>query len=206
MSQKLKETIDRMVEESIRRILPAVMNEVLLKTIAGAGVIQESRAPMQRSVAKPAAQPRPARRPSSLNHLLDPEAGADFYQDPRAAAIESLREEVPPAPRGQAIAQRIQSLPAELQHLAEGMELDEDSGEMWDSDVGDSAVATSADRGPPLEKAAQIAGLDFSRMKRAIQVTEKKIAPKMSATDKAAQAQFEELRIKRMREQLDGKK
>lgn len=43
MSQKLKETIDRMVEDAIRRILPGVMNEVLLKTIANSGVIHEAR-------------------------------------------------------------------------------------------------------------------------------------------------------------------
>jgi hypothetical protein len=203
VSDKLKKTIDRMVEDSIRRILPAVMNEVLLQTIANSNVIRESAA--ARQAQRPAPQPTSkGRKPTSLNQLLDPEAGADFYQDPRAAVAESLREEAPPVPRGQVLAQRIQSLPPELQHLAEGVDLDDDGGEMWDSDVGDSVP--TAGMGPPLERAAQVAGLDFSRMRQAIQVTEKKAAPRVSAADKAANAQFEENRLKRLREQLNGGK
>lgn len=202
MSQKLKETIDRMVEDSIRRILPSVMNEVLLKTIANADVIREQ-APRQPQ--QPAAKrPKAGQRPASLSHLLDPEAGADFYQDPRAAMAESLREE--PVPRGQLIAQRIQSLPPALQGLAEGMELDDDGGEMWEGPMGDSSVTPgAADMGPPLDRAAKAAGLDFSRMKQAINLTEKK-APRVSAEDKMANAHFEQQRLKRMREQLNGGK
>lgn len=201
MSQKLKETIDRMVEDAIRRVLPQVMNEVLLKTISNANVIQE-RAPAPRQA--PVQKAKPAgKRPTSLSHLLDESAGSDFYQDPRAAMAESIQEEI--QPRGQVIAQRIQNLPQALQGLAEGMDLEDDGGEMWESDIGDSVVVPTAGMGPPLEKAAQAAGLDFSRMKAAINLTEKK-APKTSAADKAANAQFEEQRLKMMRERLNGGK
>lgn len=203
MNDKLKKTIDRMVEDSIRRILPAVMNEVLLKTIANANVIQETRR------AEPFQQKRQElnqkivqRKPASLSHLLDPEAGADFYQDPRAAMAEATREEPAPAPRGQVIAERIQNLPPDLRSLAEDVDLD-DAGEMWDSDVGDSFVP-SAGMGPPLERAAQAAGLDFSRMRKAINLTEKK-GPKGDVADRMANAQFEAQRIKMMRDRLDAK-
>lgn len=198
MSQKLKETIDRMVEDSIRRILPAVMNEVLLKTIANANVIRE--APVQRAPAKAAPK---AKRPTSLSHLLDESAGADFYQDPRAAMVEATREEAPPMPRGQVIAERIQNLPPDLRSLAEGMDLDDDGGEMWDSDIGDSVP--TAGPGPALDRAAAAVGLDFSRMAKAINITERK-APRPSAADKAANAQFEQQRLKMMRERLNGGK
>lgn len=205
-----------MVEDSIRRILPTVMTEVLLKTIANANVIQEQgeRTPRQiaqtvekyerlrdeQSPAYRSARNVPEmKRPGSLRHLLDPEAGADFYQDPRAAMAEATREE--PQPRGQVVAERIQNLPAELQSLAEGMDLNDDGGEMWDD--GDSIVPSSG-MGPPLEHAAQQAGLDFSRMRQAINLTERK-SPKVSAGDKAAQAQFEHQRLKMMRDRLDAK-
>lgn len=216
MSQKLRETIDRMVEDAIRRILPEVMNEVLVKMVANANIIQE-RTP--RSIAQTvekyerirdeqppayrnAKNVKMPRKPTSLSQLLDPEAGADFYRDPREAMAESVREE--PAPSNQPIAQRIQSLPPALQGLAEGMDLDDDGGEMWESDIGDSAIPT-AGMGPPLERAAQVAGLDFSRMQRAIQMTEKKV-PKVDRSDARAKAQFEEQRIKMMRERLNGGK
>lgn len=207
MSDKLKKTIDRMVEDSIRRILPAVMNEVLLKTIANANVIrEETTKPIQvtRSGRPAALTPSGAmKRPSSLSQLLDESAGADFYQDPRAAMVQAVQEEV--IPRGEVIAQRIQSLPPALQGLAEGVDLDDDGGEMWESDMGDSVSIPSAGMGPPLEKAAQVAGLDFSRMKQAINLTEKKSA-KATAADKAANAQFEQQRLKMMRERLNGGK
>ncbi len=196
MSDKLKKTIDRMVEDSIRRILPQVMNEVLLKTIANANVIQEDRRRTNEQVRAPVQPPaRAPRRPSSLNQLLDESAGADFYSDPRG-----VQEE--PQPRAQVIAQRIQNLPPQFQALAEGMELDDDGGEMWESDVGDSTVP-SAGPGPSIAAGARAIGLDFSKMKQAIGIVEKK---KPTSSDAAAKAQFEEARIKRMREQLNGGK
>lgn len=205
MNQKLKSAIDRMVEDSIRRILPQVMNEVLIKTIASSGVVQESRGHLTKEQAAAPIRPpvRAKHLPSSLSQLLDPEAGSDFYQDPRAAMAESIREEEP-APRGQVIAQRIQNLPPGLQHLAEDVNMDDDGGEMWESDVGDSVV-TSGGMGPPLDRAAAAVGLDFSRMKQSIQLTERKSSKqRVSAAEQAANAQFEENRLKRMREKLDA--
>lgn len=185
-----------MVEDAIRRVLPQVMNEVLIKVVAGSNVIQERAASPQRPA--PRAQPR---RPSSLSHLLDETAGADFYEDPRAAMAQSIQEETPP--RGQDIAQRIQSLPPALQQLAEGT-MEDDGGEMWESDMGDSVVVPSAGNGPPLDRAAKAVGLDFSRMKQVANVTESK--KRVDADDRRANAQFEAMRLKRMREQLNGGK
>lgn len=189
-----------MVEDSIRRILPQVMNEVLLKTLANSNVIRET-IPDRRTkeVMTDAAQSRQAqrtsRRPSSLDHILDPEAGSDFYNDPRQAMRESLQvDEVPQEVQSPIIAQRIQSLPPELRAMAEGV-----------SPIDQNENVSVAHEGPDLVRAAQLAGLDFSRMKKAITVTEKKV-PKADAADRAAKAQFEEMRIKRMRESLNGGK
>lgn len=203
MSQKLKETIDKMVEDSIRRILPQVMNEVLLKTIANSQVIQEARGGVASKPA-PTQQPRKVQkqRPSSLSQLLDESAGADFYQDPREAMRQATYEEPPPAQK--AITQRIQTLPPALQGLAEGIELDDDGGEMWESELGDAAVVPTAGMGPPVDKAAKALGLDFSRMANAIKITEKKT--KVDGADTAAKAQFEQQRLKMMRERLNGGK
>lgn len=201
MSQKLKEQIDRMVEESIRKILPQVMNEILVKTIANAGVIKEQRAPVPVTARPQPKRTAPVRtsRPSSLDQILDPEVGADFYQDPRAAMTEAMRIEDSPPPSNQVIAQRIQNLPPELQHLAEGMDIDDDGGEMWEDEMGDSAVPVATNEAS-FER-AQSAGINFARMKQAIGITEKKKVA--DSSDRAAEAQFEALRIKRMREQLD---
>lgn len=193
MSQKLKETIDKMVEDSIRKILPQVMNEVLLKTIASAGVMTERR------VEKPAypyvpdyggKKVKATNRPRSLDQILDPGAGSDFYQT----------EAESPAPGRQVIAQRIQSLPPQLRGLAEGMDMDDDGGEMWEDD----SIVPSAGSGPPLAAAAARAGLDFSKMKQAIRVGEAK--KRIDGADMAAKAQFEEARLKRLRENLNGGK
>jgi hypothetical protein len=200
-----------MVEDAIRRILPEVMNEVLLRTIANADVLQErsrrQSVPMpekhrvnRSSVQHVVKNVQASRRPASLSQLLDPEAGADFYRDPRMVVAGDVHEEEAPQP----LAQRIQSLPPALQSLAEGVDLDDDGGEMWEGEIGDSAI-TVTEMGPPLERAAQVVGLDFSRMQRAIQLTEKKAA-KVDQSDARARAQFEEQRIKMMRERLnDGK-
>lgn len=205
MNKNLRDTIDRMVEDAIRKVLPGIMNEVLLQTIANSGVIQE-RAPIQqqqRQTSKPQ-QPQvrqPSRRPSSLNQLLDPEAGADFYADPRAAMNDAQRVEERPAPRQSGMAQMIQSLPPELRDLAEDVNLDDDGGEMWDDSSHDSGILSES--GPSLERAAQVAGLDFSVMKRLSNIKETK---NVKSNDASAKHQFEEMRIKRMREQLNGGK
>ena len=203
MSKNLKETIDKMVAESIRRILPEVMNEVLLKTIANSGVVSESRSrPQQPARVSAPAQPRKkAPRHSSLEDLLDESAGSDFYSDPRAAMEEATREEAPPTPSHNSMAQRIQSLPPEFQSLAEGISLDDDGGEMWGDDDHDAAPPAE---GPPLDRVAKAVGLDFSRMKKVANVTETK--KRLDSNDRAANAQFEQQRIKRMREQLNGGK
>jgi hypothetical protein len=188
VSQKLKNTIDRMVEESIRKILPQVMNEVLLKTIAGANVIQERVDKPAYPYLPPAGTPQKkikvVNRPKSLNSLLDPGVGADFYEREEATT--------PKAP-----VQRIQNLPPQFQKLAEGMEVDDD-GEMWDSELGDSGIP-SAGQGPSINEGVRAIGLDFSKMKQAINITEKK----NPGPDAAAKAQFEETRIKAMRDRLD---
>lgn len=203
MSKNLKDTIDRMVEDSIRRVLPSIMNEVLLKTIAGAGVIQE-RGPVN----KPAYPYIPEnagkqvkvknRRPSSLGDILDETAGSEFYSNPGAAMAEATREE---APSQRQMAQRVQALPPHLQQLAEDVNLDDDGGEMWGEDDHDSA--SPSDMGPPLDRAAKAVGLDFSRMKQVAKVTESK---KPAADDRAARVQFEQMRLKRDRERLNGGK
>ncbi len=204
MSKNLKDTIDRMVEDSIRRVLPGIMNEVLLKTIANSGVIREQAPARRAEPAQVAAPKRQApRRPSSLEDILDDSAGSEFYTDPRVAMAEATRDEEPQAPRAQGMAQRIQALPPALQHLAEGVNLDDDGGEMW-GDEQDSVP--SGGSGPPLDQAARAVGLDFSRMMQVAKVTESKKAPKMDAQDRAANAQFDQMRLKRMREQLNGGK
>jgi hypothetical protein len=195
-----------MVEDAIRRVLPEVMNEVLMRTIANSGVIQEARTGVAARPTQPAQpQRKGSLKPSSLSQLLDESVGADFYRGPEDGPYRA-----PPAPPEEsdppqrAIAQRIQTLPPALQGLAEGIELDDDGGEMWDGQYGDSAVVPTAGMGPPVEKAAAALGLDFSRMAKAINVTEKKT--RLDAEDKAAKAQFEQARLKRMRENLNGGK
>lgn len=190
---KLRAVIDRMVEDSIRRILPQVMNEVLLKTLTNSNVIREA-PPVRKTVEGPTRRPA-GKRPSSLDQILDPEAGTDFYNDPREAMRESLRvDEVPQEVPSPAIAQRIQALPPELRAMAEGVSL-----------IGSEDSVPMVPEGPSLERAAQVAGLDFTRMRKAVAITEKKV-PKAESSDRAAREQFEEMRIKRMRERLNGGK
>lgn len=202
MNKNLRDTIDRMVEDAIRRVLPGIMNEVLLKTIANSGVISERPTQQQQRqtpLKKQPTQQQSSRRPTSLNQLLDPEAGADFYADPRAAMNESAQVEERPAPRRSGMAQMIQGLPPELRSLAEDVNLDDDGGEMWDDGEHDSGVLPA---GPPLERAAAAAGLDFSLMKKLSNITE----TKKTKTADVSNQQFEERRIKLMRERLNGGK
>lgn len=219
MSQnaKLRETIDRMVEDAIRRILPSVMNEVLLKVVAGAGVVQEARRPQapaptrtRAPAPKPQARPQPRRRKPDLSHILDESAGADFYDmyAPRQPEPEPVYEDEPdeqaPVPVREMLDRRIASLPPGLQEMAEGIDLDDDGGEMWGDDDVPTLVPRGDDAGP-LDLSARRAGLDFSRMQQVLGVTERK-ASRENPEDARARAQFEERRLKLMREQLNGGK
>lgn len=234
-SSALKETIDRMVEDAIRRILPNVMNEVLVRTLAGAGVVTEDRPrrkPMKRKPVrearqqkspppKKAAPPQKRRGPAKLREMLDglrdETAGADFFHDPRAE-----RERFEPEPQDddfeieaeepqtrRQIDSRISSLPPELQGLAEGMSLDDDDGEMWGDDESDSAPVSAADPRPigDVQRAAKAVGVDFSRMKGVIAATTpQKVDRREAAEDARNRAQFEASRIARLRESLGGVK
>lgn len=220
--EALKRAIDRMVEDAIRRILPNVMNEVLLRTIASSGVVTE-RAPAPVRPAQGRKSTRPPQRPVGkrkveLSELLDPTAGADFYEDPRDAYRQSVveesfeqeedAEEAPPP-----VAKRLSNLPPALQGLVEGMDLDDDGeGEMWGDESDSNPLVESRDPGivgdpTPIRdvgRAAKAVGIDFNRMKGVIAQTSAK--PKVDREDARAQAQFEQLRLKRMREQLNGGK
>lgn len=219
MSQqnKLRETIDRMVEDAIRRILPGVMNEVLLRTIASANIVQEDRrpTPTPQRVKAQSQRPAPARKPQrrgkiDLSELLDESAGSEYYQ--QAVSFEQEPEEYdepeqqgPPASLQERVARNIQNLPPGLREMAEGMELDED--EMVSEEH--TSIAPRGDDAGDLGVASRRVGVDFGRMAQLAKMTEQKAAskkPKMSAADAAAQQQFEEARLKRMRERLNGGK
>lgn len=221
-SKALREMIDRMVEESIRRILPSVLNEVLVRTIANSGVIREERSPQQlarrlqpqRPQARPPARkaPRAGRRPD-LSELLDESAGADFYRDPRALMTETPApdsyepEEEEAEERRPALESRIASLPPELRGLAEDIDLD-DGGEMWGDDEH-APMLESSDPMPirDVSRAANAVGVDFSRMKNVIAATSPKRTDRSEAAEDAkARAEFERNRIARMREMLGATK
>ncbi len=210
----LRKTIDRMVEDAIRRILPGVMNEVLVATIARgtASMVAEGRSkparrpPKRRKAIKEQRKTRQAtaspRRPRvDLGDLLDESVGAEFYEDPRATYQERPEQDSSSA----AVAARIQALPPELRGLAEDIALDDDGGEMWQPDEHDSGAAQpSAPEIRNIQEAARVAGVDFSRMRAVIGATSP--AKRVDPNDVRANAQFEQARIKRMRERLnDGK-
>lgn len=114
---RLSESIDRLVESAIRRILPTVMNEVLLQTIASAGVLSEERPRPVRRMKKPkrrvqrvvesrgvqptnVQQPRrppPTQRRVDLTEMLDDSAGSDAYEEyeARTAPRRQAREPEP---------------------------------------------------------------------------------------------------------------
>ena len=211
----LKETIDRMVEDSIRRILPEVMNEVLLKMVARGGLVSERSVPV-RETPVPQRQPAPAprqpqrsagQRPSSLRELLDPTAGTDFYQDPREAMRQATVEEAIP-PRQGTMAQRIQNLPPMLREMAEEtLEDDDGIGEMW----GDNEFAPMTEALNPsapnlnLDQASRVAGVDWSRARELMGHVE---APKIAKTaeDIQAEIQWKAQQVERERERLNNMK
>lgn len=151
----LKRTIDRMVAESIRRLLPEIMNEVLLRTIASSGIVNEAPAPQP--VARPS---RSRRQPStSLSDLLDESAGSEFYRkDDYVARAE-------PAPQ---LTQRLSELSPELRSLAE------DTVRHMDDEPPGSVDL----------RAAAGAGFDFARMRESLGLVEQK-APKPLQKDPA---------------------
>lgn len=223
MSDKLKRAIDRMVEDAIRRILPGVMNEVLVATIARgtSSIVSEERPtrprklPKKRKPVREARQPRrlaPAakKRRGDLSDLLslDESAGAEFYQDPRALQESQGydEEEADEEPDEAPAARRIQALPPELRGLAEGLDLEDDGGEMWGEGEHDSGAHSAPQVGEirNISEAAKHVGIDFGRMKSLIGKTSP--AKRIDQEDVRANAQFEAARLKRMREKLNGGK
>lgn len=174
---KLKKLIDKMVAESIRQLLPEIMNEVLIKTIVNARVMTE--APKRASVPPPQAPKRPAKRPSmSMVDLLEEDAGAEFYRREEPVMQMEIPEEIHPQ-----IAQRITQLPPGLRELAE-----------------DSMESIMMEEVVP-EVNLQQAGLDFSRMRAAMGLVEER-AIKPVAKD----PRLEEARIERNRQMLESKR
>lgn len=240
-----------MVADSIRRILPEIMNEVLLKTLANANVMQEQRrlAPQQRQ--QPATRrqgPTPAAqraqqlagidRSRSLREVLGADAsGADFYEQ-----AERRMQRPSPQPQRQVVRQpvyesdnlddygddevydyeqppqnalreqmnsRIQSLPPHLQALAEETfndSYDDDGGEMWGDDEMAPTVESFQPQAPSLniDRAAQVAGVDFERARKLIQVTERK--NNVDSADKLSEAQWKLQQLERKRRELDSQK
>ncbi len=190
----LKRTIDRMVEASIRKILPEVLNEVLLRTLAGSGVMAERAArPQEEPERATAPARRPPPRPGSLAEMLDPAAGSEFYERDAPRPV----QQQPPK-----LAQRIASLPPEMQELAE----DTADGEMWGDDEWSSPAHDQMSPQAPslnIDNAARIAQVDFSRAKMLLERT----GPKNIVTtkDRAAEAQFEERRLAMARQKLEYK-
>jgi hypothetical protein len=257
----LKATIDKMVQDSIRRILPEVMNEVLLKALTQQNVVQEQRRPQpqrqQPQRQQPQAQPNMRRqqqlagvdRSMSLREALQSDdAGADYYeqaeqaiqsrqpqrqaprqQPQRQQVVEQYDEnemygdeevfdfnDAPPAPRPQVreqVAQRISQLPPALQGLAEDSFrlVADDEYESEDGTWGDNEFAPSLNEGVQatapnlnLDRAAQIAGVDFNRAKQLMQVTSTK--HDKDPEDVIAENQWKRQQLERKRAELDRQK
>lgn len=225
-AQKLQQTIDRLVESAIRRILPGVMNEVLLRTIADSGVLAErvarpSAAPRPaapRGTVQPRRQPTPQRPRTDLTQLLDESAGADAYErwdrqspgrptptEPEEAYGEIDADEGAADTPQAEMTQRLSGLDPAIRAMAEGIDLSDDGdGEMWGEGEHD-ATSVVPDLPPvrDLGEAARRVGIDFSRMADTIRAAP---ATKADPADMKARVQFEERRLKLLRERLnDGK-
>ncbi len=210
-ASKLRETIDRLVEDSIRRILPEVMNEVLLKAVANMSTIQETHSPViqtKRVTSRTQQQPnRPAPSSSHLQSLLedmgDGTAGADFYDGYGSNEEPEQEQERDEPPTLRTIHEKVSSLPSHLQAMTDGIDLSDfdGSGESWDTD-GSHVSNPPMQVGPPLEQSAARVGMDFARMRQLNEGISKK-TPKVDAGDRQANAQFEMQRIKRNRERLN---
>lgn len=177
-ASQLRATIDKMVAESIRRQLPDIMNEVLLRTLASSGVMSESRREAAPAVRQPRRQqsdrPAPQTRRSLREQLFDETAGADFYGNARAEP---------------ALAQRYSELDPQLATMLEEVD------------------PLEADGMPPQAADVSFDGLDFSAAKRMAGLLEgKRRAPDVGSDDARARQKFEEDRLARMRLSLnDGK-
>lgn len=228
-SARLQRVIDRLVEDAIRRILPAVMNEVLLRTIADSGVLSEDRPPPRRIRRKPGPKKRPRQRlredrpirskapvpPArssrvELSELLDESAGSEFYEDPRPRrqGVEEYEVELDgddeedrdaPTKRTQPL------LNPMLQALAEDVRMPEDDGgQEWLPGEYDATGPGPVHEVKDVGRAAAALGIDFARMAGTIRQTSPVARP--DAEDVRAKAQFESQRLKRLRENLnDGK-
>ena len=208
-SGNLKRVIDQMVEQAIRRILPTVMNEVLIETIARgtSSIASEGRQVRPRKPIKKkrvvrerrqVRSPSPRKTRDDLREMLrvDQSAGAEFYGD---VADEPTRDHEIESP----VARRIDSLPPQLRSLAEGMQLDDDPGEMWGSDEFAPEPAAIPGEIRNIDAAARSVGIDFSQMKAVVEATKPK--RRVDDEDLRAKAQFDQLRLQRMRDKLDGK-
>lgn len=227
----LQAKIDFLVETAIRRILPKVMNEVLLRTLADSGVLAEDRPrPVRRKKAMKRRMQRPPeprqvreerqpRRPlppkrSNLNEVLDDSIGSDAYEQYEARAPRRSQPEPEPdfddhepEPPARAVSQRLAALDPSLQAMAEGLVMpDDDGGEMWgDGELDSTSIAPAAvSEVRDVMGAAKRVGMDFSKMRALIDKTSG--TSKADAEDMKARASFEAQRLKRMRERLnDGK-
>ena len=201
---QLKAAIDRMVEDAIRRILPDVMNEVLLRTITNGGLIREAPVPVRAEPQRPR-QPQPKRASAppvgSLRDLLDEQAGSEFYEREAPVFVPE-----PEPVHETAAAKRLAALPPMLRELAEDVDLDDGGGEMWgDDEFAPTSEPVSA-QAPSLniDHAARVAEVDFSRARTLIERTEGS-KPKETSADRAAKVQWEMQRLERMRNSLDRK-
>lgn len=201
----LQETIDRLVEDAIRRILPTVMNEVLMRTIVGSGALAEQRQPRRkkrvpvRAKAKPARKGRPPvqERIRDLRNLLDESAGAEFYGE---GEVEPIVETRTPARRASSLAPHLQALAEDVAELP-----DDDGGEVWDGRGDSTGLAPAPAAIADLGRAASAIGVDFTRMAGTIKVTSD-ARPKVTSDDLRAKEQFEARRLKALRESLNGGK
>lgn len=223
--------IDRMVADSIRRVLPTVMNEVLLRTIADSGVLSEVRErPVRQIRKKPGPKPKMKRRvveqrvarpqkpipqrkrQTDLNDLLDESAGAEFYEDPRARQTQALQEEYEVELEQHEEEEREARVPAPellnpaLRALAEDIEIhDDDDGGMWQP--GEHDATSIVPDLPPVKdvnRAAAAIGIDFSRMASTIKATSP--VSKVDPQDAKNRAIFENRRLEANRLRLNGGK
>jgi len=195
---ELRRQIDEMVLESIRKHLPEVMNEVLVRTVINSGALTEGRPQRQsRQPRKPKA-PKPQARQQprmSLDSLLDESAGAEFYE--QAGDQWGEEEHLPPQLRARQqqhapepppqIARNFASLPPMLQEMAE--------------DSMQDLIQEEASPGLDVSRGMGAMGLDMDRMRNAIKAVDRKAAEKRLATN----GDYEARRIEMQRQRLEVK-
>lgn len=188
MSKNVKEMIDRMVEESIRRILPSVMNEVLIRTIS------ESLAPpstVQHSKPKKSKARNEQPKRSRMQELLEghDSIGADFYEP--SARHDYDHDDENEIDHEQTRLSTLQSLPPMLREMASDMSFDDEEDHSFEQ-LPDGKVVQQLD----IEHTMRSGLFDPSAIARRMGPSKQ---PKMTAENQ----QFEELRLKRMRESLE---